>query len=160
MPQVVLLTGSNMGDRAFLLKEACRRIDKRVGSVVRTSRVYESDPWGFEAQEAFLNQVLVSETELEPTAVLDEIQAIEKELGRVRAENQARDSSGERVYESRAIDIDILFYDNLVMESERLIIPHALIAEREFVLVPLCELMGDYLHPVLETTLSELLKRV
>ena len=148
------MTGSNRGDRAGLLEEARRRIGLRVGAVTQASAVYESEPWGFSDDRLFLNQALAVETELEPTAVLDAVQAIERELGRRR--ETTPESGGERVYESRPIDIDILFYDDLILRTERLTIPHPLIREREFVLAPLREIMPDYLHPVYRKPVREL----
>lgn len=162
VPQAILLTGSNRGDRKALLAEARRQIGLRAGKVVRASAVYESDPWGFEDDQTFLNQALIIETELEPTALLDQTQAIEKILGRVRGSDrgQAEKKDGEqpqkRVYRSRPIDIDILFYDELILDSERLTIPHPLIREREFVLVPLREIVADRVHPVYGKAIGEL----
>lgn len=136
--RVILLTGSNRGDRAALLAQARERIEAKVGPVVRASSVHESEPWGFDDPQSFLNQVLIVDTALEPFALLDELQAIEQELGRVRNEGKREG------YEARPIDIDILFYGELVIDSERLTIPHPLIREREFVLVPLREVMPDW----------------
>lgn len=154
MARVVLLTGSNEGDKRRLLEQARASVAARVGEIVDESAVYESEPWGFSADETFLNQVLVAETRLEPLAVLDEVQAIERELGRVRRNAVRTDEK--RVYESRPIDIDILFYDREIIDSARLTVPHPLIAQREFVLIPLREVMPDYIHPVLQKAIKDL----
>ncbi len=135
--RAILLTGSNRGDRAALLEQARRLIEARVGPVVRASSVHESEPWGFEDPQSFLNQALIVETTLSPIALLDELQAIERELGRVRNDGKREG------YAPRPIDIDILFYDDLVLDSERLTLPHPLIGEREFVLTPLREIAPD-----------------
>lgn len=154
MPRTILLTGSNRGDRTVLLTEARQRIDRCVGAVVQASAVHESEPWGFEDTQNFLNQALVIETKLDPIALLDELQTIEQELGRVRG---TQGKPGEkRAYESRPIDIDILFYDDLILSSERLTIPHPLIREREFVLVPLREIVPEWVHPVYGKAIREL----
>ena len=152
--QVVLLLGGNMGERERLLAKAEEWIVRTVGTVVRKSNIYESEPWGFSAPRNFLNRVVVVETTLLPMEVLDRVQDIEKKLGRIRrGKNETCD---ERIYESRLVDIDILFYDDLILNSERLIIPHPLIAQREFVLVPLREIMGEYVHPVLGKMIRDL----
>ncbi len=191
MARVVILSGSNRGDKALALARAAEALEKRVGPIVRRSAVYESEPWGFSDPENFLNQVLVIETLLEPIPLLDEIQAIEKALGRMRKRGRGVlgtvaprglcspahiDPENGRVsdpenkcisdlergrgdvgtYESRPIDIDILFYDDLCLSTERLTVPHPLIAEREFVLVPLREVLGDFIHPVCGKPIREL----
>lgn len=142
-----------------------------------------------EEPSEFLNQVLIVETALKPIELLDVTEEIERELGRERAQKRGEKvgqkieqergigraqeveagseeavvdgvAMGERHYQSRPIDIDILFYGDEVVESERLTIPHPKIAEREFVLIPLCEVMPDYRHPMLNVTVAELLSRL
>jgi 2-amino-4-hydroxy-6-hydroxymethyldihydropteridine diphosphokinase len=152
MARVVILTGSNRGEKAALLARAAEQVGERVGPIVRRSGVYESEPWGFSDPESFLNQVLVSETNLEPLEVLDRTQSIEKALGRVRKPDPPHAPR----YASRPIDIDLLFYDDLRLCSDRLTLPHPLIAEREFVLAPLREVMGDFIHPVYGKPIREL----
>ena len=156
MARVVLLTGGNVGDTKELLRTAQRLVNGRVGAVLRCSHCYTSAPWGFEAAQPFVNQVLVADTDLLPHEVLAEIQRIERELGRNRAaEAVERAATGQR-YVSRPIDIDILFYDDEVISSPELTIPHPGIAEREFVLTPLCEVQRERRHPVLGCTVGEL----
>lgn len=155
MAQVTILLGSNRGEREVVLARAREEIAAKLGPIARQSEVHESEPWGFTDPQAFLNQVLVVETALPPLQVLDALLKIENELGRVRGEAKTNEK-GERVYASRPIDLDILFYDDLVLNSERLTIPHRLIAKREFVLKPLREVMGDFVHPVLKKAVKDL----
>lgn len=147
MASVVLITGGNVGNAEQTLGEAARLIDAEVGQVVRHSQIYRTKAWGFEAED-FRNQVLVVESELEPMQVLEAVNDIERRLGRNRAEEQEIKSATGARYASRSIDIDILFYDDLVVESERLTLPHPRIAEREFVLEPLAEVAAEWRHPM------------
>lgn len=147
MASVVLITGGNVGDAEQTLGEAARLINAEIGRVVRHSRIYRTKAWGFEAED-FRNQVLVVESELEPMQMLDVVNDIERRLGRDRAVEQMEKSATGARYASRSIDIDILFYDDLVVESERLTLPHPRIAEREFVLEPLTEVAARWRHPV------------
>lgn len=147
MASVVLITGGNVGNAEQTLGEAARLIDAEVGQVVRHSQIYRTKAWGFEAED-FRNQVLVVESELEPMQVLEAVNDIERRLGRNRAEEQEIKSATGARYASRSIDIDILFYDDLVVESEQLTLPHPRIAEREFVLEPLAEVVAEWRHPM------------
>lgn len=147
--RVTLLIGGNQGDRVGLLKQACDMIGQQVGDIVQLSSIYESEAWGFEAEQSFLNQAVVVETRLEPHEVLGKALFIETQLGRVRSGNG---------YSSRTMDIDILFVDNKCIDTPDLIVPHPRIHQRNFVLVPLCEIMPDYVHPILQKTMSNLLK--
>ena len=154
MARVVFLTGGNVGDVKTRLQRAQQLLNERVGAVLRCSHRYESAPWGFDAEERFSNQAIEVSTALTPHEVLD---ASENELGRNRAaEAIERARTGSR-YCSRPIDIDILFYDDEVIHDERLVVPHPLIAEREFALVPLCEIMRTRRHPVTGRTMEEML---
>lgn len=147
--RVTLLIGGNQGDRVGLLKQACDMIGQQVGDIVQLSSIYESEAWGFEAEQSFLNQAVVVETRLEPHEVLGKVLFIETQLGRVRSGNG---------YSSRTMDIDILFVDNKCIDTPDLIVPHPRIHQRNFVLVPLCEIMPDYVHPILQKKMSNLLK--
>ncbi|QJW88063.1 2-amino-4-hydroxy-6-hydroxymethyldihydropteridine diphosphokinase [Spirosoma taeanense] len=142
-----LLLGANLGDRVATLNRAVDLIAGRVGDVLQRSKLYETAPWGVTEQPAFLNQVLAVETELTPEAVLAQTQAIEQELGRVRHEK----------WGARVIDIDILYYDQLILRTDQLSIPHPYLHQRRFTLVPLAELAPDFIHPVLQKTTTELL---
>ncbi len=156
MARVVLLTGGNVGDVKERLRSAQRLINSRIGAVLRCSHCYESAPWGFEAAQPFINQVLVSETDLAPHEVLAEVLRIERELGRNRAAEVVEKAATGQRYVSRPIDIDILLYGDEVIGTPDLTIPHPGIAEREFVLTPLCEVLRERRHPVLGLTMGEL----
>ena len=144
-----LLLGGNQGDRIGILKKARKLISESVGEILETSMIYETAPWGFKDESKFLNQVIKVSTHLNPGKLLDILLEIEKSLGRMRG------SSG---YQSRSIDIDILFYNNLVMNEENLIIPHPRIALRRFVLIPLAEIASGLIHPSFRISINELLK--
>ena len=156
MHRVALSLGSNMGNRALLLRQAIHALSKRVGPVVRQSSVIETAPWGFDACRNFLNQAVVVDTVLSAEAVLDEILDIERRLGR-RRDYDPLHPPKEHTYQSRPIDIDIILYDDDIVDSERLQLPHPRMHLRRFVLEPLCELMPDKMHPVLGKTMKELL---
>ena len=145
MARVALLLGGNQGDVKRTLQTAQQLVNSRVGAVLRCSHRYESEPWGFPAAERFSNQALEVSTDLTPHEVLDACQRIERELGRNRAAEAVEKASSGAVYCSRPIDIDIIFYDDEVL------------AEREFALVPLCEIMRQRRHPVTGATVGEML---
>ena len=146
---IYLLLGSNQGDKIALLKKACKEIAVHIGTIKIFSSFYESEPWGFEADEWFVNQVLQVETILTPEELLTAVQQIEQQLGRVRRQSAS--------YESRAIDIDILFYDMLALQTKELVIPHPRIQERHFTLLPLTEIAPTFRHPLLQKNIATLL---
>ena len=150
MSKAYLLLGSNMGDSMEKLSIAKEAIGKRIGMVKQVSSIYKSEPWGFEAEQVFLNQVVVIDTSMGPENILQEIKHIEEQMGRKR--------SAVKGYESRKIDIDILFYDDITYQSEHLTIPHPLLQERRFTLLPLSELVPEFMHPGFKKPISELLK--
>ena len=147
MPDIYLILGSNLGDRMKNLQRATELISKDVGKIINKSSVYETEPWGFNHRLNFLNQVLKIITSLKPEEILEVIIKIEKSFGRKRNNNK---------YSAREIDIDILFYNNKVIKSDKLIIPHPKIQERMFVLVPMTELEPDLIHPELKVAINQL----
>ncbi|WP_418992900.1 2-amino-4-hydroxy-6-hydroxymethyldihydropteridine diphosphokinase [Alistipes sp.] len=157
MARVALLTGGNTGDVKRTLQAAQQLINARIGAVLRCSHRYESDAWGFETADRFSNQALEVSTDLSPLEVLDACQEIERELGRNRAAEAVEKASTGARYTARPIDIDIAFYDDEVLATERLTVPHPLLSEREFALVPLAEIMRSHRHPLTGQTVGEML---
>jgi 2-amino-4-hydroxy-6-hydroxymethyldihydropteridine diphosphokinase len=148
MAVVYFSLGSNEGDRLNWLVKAAKLIDNQVGKISQNSSVVESDPWGFESETTFYNMVMSVETEQTPHQVLNKVLDIEATLGRTRQGI---------VYTNRIIDVDILFYNQDQINDEKLVIPHPLMQKRRFVLQPLAEIAADLVHPVLHTSMSELL---
>lgn len=149
MAWVLIGLGSNLHDREANLAHARELLAARV-EVVRTSALYETDPWGYAEQPAFLNQVLAGETALTPLRLLNFLKKIEAQMGREKTFR----------YGPRLIDLDILAYDQMVIRTRRLEIPHPRIAERAFVLVPLVEIAPEWVHPGLGKTARELLQEI
>lgn len=152
MESCYVLFGSNMGDKENLFAEACLLINNRCGAIKAVSSSYESEPWGFDADEWFLNRLIVVGTELEPEAMLRELLAIEAELGRVRHP----ETGG---YTSRTADLDILYFGQRVIVTPLLTVPHPRLHLRRFALMPLCEVAPELMHPVFRVTQRELLHR-
>ncbi len=148
MNDVYLLTGGNVGDRLNNLQQAYKLIEKQVGQLLKKSSVYETAAWGLRNQNSFLNQVLLAATSLPAEKLLQTLLHIEQELGRKRLEKMG----------PRTIDIDILFYNNEIISSPRLTVPHPQIANRRFVLIPLNEIASGFVHPVLKKTINQLLE--
>jgi len=149
MPLAYLGIGSNQGNTSENLANAVRFLSLEAGKVVRQSSFYSSKPWGFESVNDFLNGALLVETDLSPENLLAAIKNIERRMGR-----QPRTSPS---YSDRIIDIDILLYDNLVMDQPLLKIPHPLMHLRYFVLFPLAEIAPEAVHPVLNTSIAGML---
>jgi len=147
MNKVILLLGSNLGDRKYFLNNAIELIDINVGSTLQVSSVYETEPIGFTSDNLFLNQVIIIETNYEPLTLLRKLQTIEEKLGRKR---------NSETYQDRNIDIDILFFNKIKMESKELTIPHPQLHLREFTMIPLIEITGEYIHPVFGERLDKL----
>jgi 2-amino-4-hydroxy-6-hydroxymethyldihydropteridine diphosphokinase len=138
MHKVYLGLGSNIGDRRQCIADAIRLISERVGTVLRQSSLIETEPWGFNTENRFLNGVILCETSLTPRQVLKATQKIERALGR-RQKSIGADTDVP-VYHDRPIDIDILLYDDLSVDEPDLKIPHPLMYERDFVMIPLNEI--------------------
>ena len=148
MKIVFLGIGTNLGDRTANLKVAVARIEEYIGPVLKASSVFETEPWGFETKDEFLNMVVKVETKLSPSRILQDLLLIESLFGRVR---------GEKRNSSRVIDLDIILYEDWIIDEIGLKIPHPLMHERRFVLVPLCEIAPELIHPVLNSTFISLL---
>ena len=148
MNTVYLQLGSNIGDRKKFLEAAEFYISKDLGVIEKKSKIYESSPWGVDNQSFFLNQALLLNTKLDPFSLLDSILVIERDMGRVRVEKW-----GERI-----IDIDILFFNDEIIESSDLCIPHRYISKRRFVLEPLFEIASNLNHPKYNKNISQLLE--
>ncbi len=151
MANCYLILGSNSGDKDKILISAIDYIEKQVGNIVTSSSLYQTEPWGYQTDNDFLNQALIVETRLTPLELLHATQNIEKTLGRT-----IKSINGH--YSDRPIDIDILFYDKQIINSKELTVPHPLICERRFVLIPLNEIASDLLHPKLKKTINKLLE--
>lgn len=149
MNSVYLLLGANLGNPAMQLQSALSEIKRHVGSVIQVSSLYESAAWGVQDQPPFLNQVLLVHTRLTAMELLQVCQQIENKLGRIR----------EIKWGARVIDIDILYFNNDIIQEMRLNIPHPYISERNFTLVPLVEIAPHYTNPLLKQTNSELLRQ-
>lgn len=153
MAEVYLGLGTNLGDKDANLHAAIAEINKRVGKTVSLSACYITEPWGFDSSNKFLNAVCLVNTKYSPQEVLHITQTIEKELGRLK-----KSVAGQ--YSDRLIDIDILLYDDLVLDTPTLTIPHPLMHRRLFVMQPLTEIAPELLHPVLNRTMQELLAEI
>jgi len=140
MAHVYLGLGSNLGDKKLYLQLAVEMISLEIGTVVCQSAFHSSEPWGFSSGNEFLNAVVLVETDLLPMDLLKKTQNIERRLGRTEKSTTA--------YVDRPIDIDILLYNNLILDEPTLKIPHPLITERDFVLIPLVEIAPDLLNPL------------
>ncbi|NFG36274.1 2-amino-4-hydroxy-6-hydroxymethyldihydropteridine diphosphokinase [Clostridium botulinum] len=130
--------GSNMGEKENYIKRALEKIEERGMKIIKVSSIYETEPYGVLDQDSFLNGVVKIETNLTPEDLIGELLNIEKQLDRVR----------ERRWGPRTIDLDIIFYDDLIINEKDLVIPHKDMENREFVLKPLCDIDENFIHPV------------
>lgn len=147
MSTIFLALGSNVGNKKACIEQAMDFLHERVTNIVQ-AQLYQTKPWGYENQENFLNTVLQGETNLTPQELLTFIKTIEQKVGRVQ-----RFRNG-----PREIDIDILFYNDLIYQDKTLQIPHPRIAERDFVLQPLVDIAPNFIHPQLQKTMQQLLE--
>jgi 2-amino-4-hydroxy-6-hydroxymethyldihydropteridine diphosphokinase len=143
MVNVFLLLGSNLGNRELQLKQAINSIEKQIGAIIKSSSIYETAAWGKTDTPSYLNQVTLLQTALPANAILEKILNIERDLGRVREEK----------WGSRIIDIDILFYGDMIINEQNLQIPHPELHNRRFTMEPLAEIAPDWIHPVLNKSI-------
>ena len=148
MNKAVLLFGSNLGDSQLLFQQAISLIDERLGDLEMQSTLYQSPPWGFDHENDFINQVLIVNTEKDAEKVLQSCLQIESDLGRRRTIQG---------YGARTIDIDVLFVNNEVIETDNFILPHPRLHLRKFTLLPLVELIPNFVHPTLQKSIQDLL---
>lgn len=149
--RVYLGLGSNLGNKEQIIKKAIARIGERVGTIVTISSFYKTAPWGYQSVHTFCNAVIAVETELSPEEVLSAVQIIERELG----SKEHRKSDGS--YVDRLIDIDLLDYNGLVLDTYALVLPHPYMHKRPFVMEPLAEIAPQWTHPVLGKTATDIL---
>lgn len=144
--------GSNLGDRKIFINSAINAVENEIGLITARSSFYETEAWGYNSDNKFLNACISVSTTLSPDKLLSVLKNIEKGLGRLKIDKNT--------YSDRVIDLDIIFFDDLIYESQELIIPHPLMQNRSFVLVPLCEIAPDLIHPVLKKTIKQLLDSI
>ena len=150
MSVVYFSLGTNLGEKYALMKQAILHIEKRIGHVDAQSAFYETEPWGFQSENKFLNSAVKVTTSLSPLQILEKTQQIEREMGRMH-----KSAGGQ--YSDRLIDIDTLMYDDLVVQTDVLTLPHPLMHERLFVMEPLAEIAPRTIHPVLAETIENLM---
>ncbi|MGQ0827471.1 MAG: 2-amino-4-hydroxy-6-hydroxymethyldihydropteridine diphosphokinase [Bacteroidota bacterium] len=148
MNTVYLLLGSNLGDKLHVLQQAAQLIEKQIGSINKVSGIYITAAWGNTSQPDFINQAIRVHTSLSADEVLQQILEIEKTLGRVRDHQK---------WKERIIDIDILFYNNCIIDTSHLTVPHPYLQDRKFVLIPLLEIAPDLIHPIYNKSVRILL---
>jgi deoxyguanosine kinase len=146
--QIILSLGSNQGNRLEHIQRAIALIHKTIATVIRVSKLYETPSWGFES-DSFYNCALLVHSSHSASEILSQILELEKKIGRIRTDNQG--------YQSRIIDIDLIAFDSQIINSEKLIVPHPLMQNRNFVLLPMQDLNWNWIHPILEKTISELI---
>lgn len=147
--KILLLLGGNQNDVRASFRIAIDKLSLELGALVKCSSYFESEPWGFKAEQCFINQVVEFETDVPVNNLLKITQGVERFLGRKK--------KVVTTYESRPIDIDILFADNVVVETKDLTIPHRLLHKRRFTLLPLSQHWSNLLHPKLKKTITDLL---
>jgi len=148
MSEVFILLGGNVGDKSKIFEQTRKMIGLKVGRIIKQSSVYVTEPWGFES-ELFWNQALIVVTTLNPYEILQQTQIIEKMMGRLKKSDH---------YEAREMDIDLLFYNDLVLSTTELTLPHPKMEDRKFVLIPLNEIASDKCHPVSGLKVHEMLQ--
>ena len=146
---ICLHLGSNLGSRLINLEQATLGISQTIGQITKKSAIYQTQAWGEKEQPDFLNQTILATTKLSPLDLLRNMLKIEEKMGRIR----------EKKWGPRIIDIDLLFYDDLILETPELTIPHPHISRRNFVLIPTMEVFGNFIHPVFKLSIEELYLR-
>ncbi|MCK9304690.1 MAG: 2-amino-4-hydroxy-6-hydroxymethyldihydropteridine diphosphokinase [Bacteroidales bacterium] len=183
MKDVFLLLGSNIGERKPLIERTLQKITMLPATIIAHSSLYETEPWGFDSEDWFVNMAVWIQTEIEPHQLMEKLLMTESCLGRERkTENEVPQetdaekyqksvNNGEkerechsrehqcREYHSRTIDIDILFYSDYVIDTDNLQIPHPRLHLRNFALIPLAEIAGEFTHPVLNLTINQLVEK-
>lgn len=149
MNNAYLLIGGNLGDRLSNLQNAIQQIEMHVGKIISSSAIYETAAWGMTEQPPFFNQALHIQTSLTASVLMQQLLAIELSLGRERLIPLG----------PRTIDLDIIYFNNEIIQNEMLSVPHPRMAQRNFVLIPLNEIAPNYLHPILNIPTSTLLKQ-
>lgn len=147
MNKIFLITGGNVGNRKKNLEMASGLIEEQIGKIIKSSKIYQTDAWGITDQAPFYNQVHIVESKFSAKEIIHKILRIEEKMGRIRTTKNA----------ARIIDIDILFFDDEIINESDLIIPHPEISNRRFVLIPLHELVPEMIHPVFKKSIHELL---
>lgn len=148
--ELFLSVGTNLGNRQLNIDTALNLLGQRIGTVLMKSSIFETEPWGFSSDNMFYNIAVKIETELQVSQILVETKLIEKEMGR-------KSKSVCENYCDRIIDLDLIFFDNLIINTQELCLPHPKMAERLFVLQPMAEIAPNMTHPVLHKTIKQLL---
>ncbi len=148
---VYLLAGGNLNNTIEKFNLLFQKIEKQIGNIIKKSNFYESESWGFHSQYRFVNVAIYVQTKLKPSETMKEIKQIEKEFG--------REKNNTSIYQDRNVDIDIIFYNNLTINSEDVTIPHLHMHERMFVLKPLAEIAPAYIHPIFHKSVKQLMDK-
>ena len=150
--RIYIQLGSNLGDRSRMLLQAQNYISAHIGAITKKSAVYETEPWMMDSEKWFLNMVVEVESNLDAHSLMLKMKHFEEHLGR----NTGKKTIG---YESRIIDMDILFYGSEIINSSDLVVPHPFLHERKFVLIPMNEVNSDFVHPIFNKTIDQLLEK-
>lgn len=146
MPQAIIALGSNMGDKEKNIKTALKKMKDRELNIIKVSSIIQTEPYGYKKQDVFLNGACIVETRLPPKELLSELLSIEKEMGRKRITH----------WGPRNIDLDIIFYEDAIIDENMLKIPHPDAHNRTFVLGPICEISPSFVHPIYKKTVKQL----
>ena len=146
LQQAYISLGGNLGNTAEIFEQALQVIERLAGDISKKSSLYQTAAWGNTQQPDFLNQVILIQTTLSPNKLLDTLLTIELKFGRERKEH----------WGPRTLDLDLLFFDDFILNKDQLILPHPRIPERKFILIPLQEIAADWLHPVEQKTIQQL----